>query len=612
MSIKKILLVLFFLFSFFPSYVFASTEFETDYRVTMEADKNGIMHVSQNISLSNKLSNIYATAYSLTLEKNQIQNISAFDNKGPIKVETVEENNQTKINLVFNDQVVGMGKTLDFTLNYTSPDMLTHSGQIWELIIPRLGSADQIDNYDLIIKIPNYFGEPAYFSPNYSSNSQENDFQIFRFGKNQLLNTGITAAFGEFQIYDFNLDYHLKNSENSKVKQQIAFPPDTNYQKVKYFAVDPKPADMNLDEDGNWLATYLLDSKQTLDIKVQGQVKIFANPVYSFSHTSSDLANLLIEKDFWPVNDPQIQALSKNLTTPKKIFDFVTEKLTYDYSRARIGAKRMGALEILNNPDRAICMEFTDLFITLARAAGIPTRELNGYAYTDNPRLKPLSFAQDILHAWPEYWDKDKKLWIQVDPTWQNTSGGIDYFNKLDQSHFVFAIHGIDSRFPLPAGSYKSDSGETKDVNVVFGKPEEDKVYLPEIDFEIPTTIMSEIPNQGKIIIQNISSEAIYNLNYQIENENLFFTSVDFPKLDVILPLAKKEIKYSIKPKKSFFQGDEKITILLNGIPKEYNIRVKSLVLGYILPMLGGLIGIIAITIIAFKTRSLFLQKLKK
>lgn len=608
----KIFLVSLFLWFVFPSSVFASAEFETHYTVTMEADKNGLMRVVQNISLTNRLSNVYATAYTLAIEKNRISNISAFDSKGLVSVETIDEDNQTKINLSFNDQVVGIGKTLNFTLKYTSNDMFTHSGQIWELMIPRLGSAEQIDNYDLTLRIPLSFGKPAYFSPNYLSSDSEGELQIFRFGKNQLLNTGVTAAFGEFQIYNFDLSYHLVNKENNKVKQQIALPPDTNYQKVKYFAIEPAPLEMNLDEDGNWLGTYILEGKQNLDIAVNGQVKIFATPVYSFSRSGADLANLMTEKDFWPVNDPQIQSLSRKLKTPKEIFDFVTEKLTYDYSRARIGAKRLGALEILNNPDRAICMEFTDLFVTLARAAGIPARELNGFAYTDNPRLRPLSFAQDVLHAWPEYWDKDRKIWIQVDPTWQNTSGGVDYFTKLDQSHFVFAIHGLDSRYPLPAGAYKSSKDESKSVQVAFGKPVEDKIYLPQIAFQFPQQIFSEIPTKGVIVIENVSSEAFYDLNYRLESENLQFLPESLPKLDILLPFAKKEIKYALKPKKTFFQGEEKVTIVLNGVSKEYNVNVKSLVLGYLLPFIGGLIGTITLAVIALKARSLYLQKRAK
>jgi len=54
-------------------------------------------------------------------------------------------------------------------------------------------------------------------------------------------------------------------------------------------------------------------------------------------------------------------------------------------------------------------MEFTDLFIALSRAAGIPAREINGFAYTDDIRLRPLDLVTDMLHAWPEYYDEEKE-----------------------------------------------------------------------------------------------------------------------------------------------------------------------------------------------------------
>ena len=59
-------------------------------------------------------------------------------------------------------------------------------------------------------------------------------------------------------------------------------------------------------------------------------------------------------------------------------------------------------------------MEFTDLFVAIARAAGIPARESVGYAYTTNSRLRPLSLVTDVLHAWPEYYDADKKIWVHL------------------------------------------------------------------------------------------------------------------------------------------------------------------------------------------------------
>src|SRR5581483_5024862 len=90
-------------------------------------------------------------------------------------------------------------------------------------------------------------------------------------------------------------------------------------------------------------------------------------------------------------------------------------------------------------------------------------------AYTQNTTQRPLSLLKDILHAWPEYYDDKKMTWIMVDPTWGNTTGGVDYFNLLDFDHFVFTIDGQSSVNPLPAGAYKnSEQKNKKDVSVTF------------------------------------------------------------------------------------------------------------------------------------------------
>ena len=168
--------------------------------------------------------------------------------------------------------------------------------------------------------------------------------------------------------------------------------------------------------------------------------------------------------------------MALELKTPEAIYDYVVKTLKYDYSRVRANVERLGALAALKSPNTAICMKFTDLFIALARASGIPAREINGYAYTENPQIQPLSLVADVLHAWPEYYDKEEKVWIPIDPTWGSTTGGVDFFNKLDLRHFTFVIHGKDSVKPYAAGSYKLGTNPQKDVFVSFGS-------LPEVRF---------------------------------------------------------------------------------------------------------------------------------
>ncbi|MDZ4782873.1 MAG: transglutaminase-like domain-containing protein [Planctomycetia bacterium] len=70
------------------------------------------------------------------------------------------------------------------------------------------------------------------------------------------------------------------------------------------------------------------------------------------------------------------------------------------------------------------CTEYALLFTALARAAGVPARQIGGVVYTDDP--KPL-FA---WHAWAEI--HDGHGWVSVDPMWQQV--------RIDPTHIQFSI----------------------------------------------------------------------------------------------------------------------------------------------------------------------------
>jgi transglutaminase-like putative cysteine protease len=594
---------------FITSSANASTEFETSYDVLMEAYSTGKMHVQQKISLKNNLSNLYASSYTLKIDKGAIENITASDSQGTAKTAVSTENDETTITVNFNDQIVGLNKTLNFTLSYETSDLIRKSGQVWELTIPRLSNPESIDSYNLTVKVPVNFGNPAYISPPALSQKTDIDSQTFIFSKNQVAASGIIAAFGEFQIYDFSLKFNLENPNNEKYFQVIALPPDTAYQKIKYYLINPEPLSLEADKDGNWLAKYELKAREKLTINASGQVKIFANPVFELPSLSEDKQYLLKPAKYWETNDPDIQKVAQTLKTARDVHEYVVKTLQYDYSRARVGAQRMGAAGILKDPERAICMEYTDLFVTLARAIGIPARELNGYAYTDNPHLKPLSVAQDVLHAWPEYFDQEKNTWIQVDPTWENTTGGVNYFDKLDQDHFVFVIHGENSAWPIPAGAYKNVDNPDKNLQINFGRPQEEKYILPDIEFVIPEKITSEKSSSGQILIKNSGYEALYDLNISITGVNLNIARDQNQSFKTVLPFSSLAIPIQISSFKQFYQGKGQIKILLNNREQAYNVTIVSIILAYIMPLFGGLLAATTLFIIARKIWRLYLQR---
>ncbi|MBI2404889.1 transglutaminase domain-containing protein, partial [Candidatus Gottesmanbacteria bacterium] len=186
---------------------------------------------------------------------------------------------------------------------------------------------------------------------------------------------------------------------------------------------------------------------------------------------------------------------------------------------------RKGAIAALVSPQNSICMEFTDLFVALARAAGIPAREVVGYAYTTNAKLRPLSLIADVLHAWPEYYDRERGIWVSVDPTWANTTRGVDYFTKLDFNHIAFAIHGAKSDAPYPAGFYKRSGTNSKDVVVSFADIAPELPPSPRLTatFTLPKVLPAGLTSKGTLIIENPSGVAANNVNVAVSSPSLSF-----------------------------------------------------------------------------------------
>jgi transglutaminase-like putative cysteine protease len=599
---KRLFLKLFFLFLFFSLFFLktplqASDEFFIETKITYRASFDAKMKVNHEVSLTNKLSNVYAQEYSFTIEGASPTNLYAWDELGSIDYQAFVQPDETKISLPFNQEVVGKDKTLHFGLSYNKDDLLKKTGDVWEVTIPKFVNSEKDENLNVILEVPKEFGHLAFISPTPISQEIKDDLQTFLFNRDQVSKSGVIAAFGEYQTFVFEINYHLQNSENKRVKTEVALPPDTNYQKMYYDEIEPQPENVVLDKNGNWLAQYILNPKQNLEIKAQGLAKVFAKPYRQFA-PPADLKIFLQPTNYWPTENNLIKEKAKNLKNVEEIYQFVVNSLTYDYSRVREGAERLGALKALEEPDRATCMEFTDLFVTLARAANIPAREVNGYAYTTNPQLRPLSLVQDVLHSWPEYWDEKAGVWVQVDPTWQNTTGGVDYFHKLDLGHFSFVIHGEEDDYPYPAGAYKTSQKSGKDIIVNFGQfhenePEE-KIDLL---FEMPELIASELKTKGDIKVLNDSAMALYDTQFKSKSEevNLVF---DEENVAVLPPFSYQKIPFILTCPHLFKTGSAKIIIEINDQIFEKIIRVESL-------LLSGLIVVIAT--ISFSLIALYL-----
>ena len=578
----------------------AEGEFVTSYNVVYEVLENGETQVTQNIALTNKTKDFYASEYTLIIGSPRVKDIAATDPNGALKTTVDTREDSTQIHVVFNSPVVGLDKTLNWVLKYKTLDTAVKSGQVWEVNIPRLSPQAEIEAYNVTLKVPVSFGPLMYISPQPREQENKETLTQFTFSKEQIEIGGASAAFGEYQLFSFDLKYHLQNPKTLSGIATIALPPDIlARQEIIFESLEPVPQKIYIDDDGNYLADYKLSGGQTMEVEFKGLARIFNQPINpseggSFAKIPTPLIeNYTKQQPFWEVDHPEIQNQAKTIVDRRKtvaenawaIYDFVSQRLTYNKEAGANYADRSGAVQALNEPQDVVCIGFTDLFVALARAAGIPARELDGYAYTSDNVLKPLSIefrGSDVLHAWPEFYDPHFG-WVAIDPTWGSTTNGLDYFSKLDTNHFVFAIKGLSSEEPLPAGAYKLDSETDGDVQVGFADPStiqpSDHVAISlEAEFDIGSTNIAGLPLTGKVRIKNTGQRTAFAVRASLESQSKGLTLVTAvgkeSGLGDILPGQEKEFRVSLHAPRFNVRADDVVRLTLTY--KNFDDEVQS------------------------------------
>ena len=603
--LAKVFLVFFLTFCLFVKPIFAENEFLVDSKVEYSVTESGKTLVTHEVNLENAFSTLYATSYTLSLENIDAQNITArYENGAALQVDTQKDGDKTNIKITFPDAVVGKGKVRHFFVAYENSSFAVRTGEVWEVSIPKLSNESSFRSYEAILKVPTSLGFEAYISPKPVSSEEQSDARVYTFAKEDLTKTGVSAGFGQFQVFNFTLNYHLENPLARRAETEIAIPPDTAFQKVYIRSLNPEPTSVRIDEDGNWLAIYSLDARERVDVVASGEVQIFSSFRSFPKPTQEILTKNLKESPVWQTQDPEIKALAAQLKTPRAIYDYVATHLTYDYSRVRPNVERLGAKGALSTPSTAICMEFTDLFIAIARSAGIPAREINGYAYTENPEIQPLGLVADVLHSWPEYWDSERGAWIPIDPTWASTTGGVNFFDKLDLRHFTFVIHGESEVKPYAPGSYKLGANPQKDVFVSFGKLSQETSTYPEIS----ASLKHGLPFMSSTLtvkVKNPGPSALYSLYPTVHfDQHEYFKDFD----EVLPPFGTFETK--VKVPYSFLGKDTPgvIRVVVDGSQVEIPANKNRVILTSLLSTFIVFIIIILAIIIRMKWTKVLLR----
>ena len=577
------------------------TAYQVDYHLSQQADSLN-SKVDFSIAITNLRSDVYVNKFSISFPKAfAISDLTSYDDNGPVAPIVSQEGDKSTVTLIFNDPKVGKGSVNNFYLTFDQSNLFKINGNTWEVILPVIENKDN-STYKVNVYLPE--GTTKKIS---IAKPKPDLIEGNKIVWNNPTTRTIYAVFGNSQLYDVNLTYHLKNPSLAPSMMEVAFPPDTLYQKIYVNSLSQPPTRVYLDDDGNYMGVYYLNPLETKVIKSDFTIQVFPQPrqeVVSWSNHlfEKDKSYLLRQQPYWTIT-----SLNKiaNLNTVSDIYSYEVANLSYDYARLNSDNTRLGAELVLEKPNLAVCTEFTDLFVAASREKGIYAREIEGYGYSSDQSLRPISLSSDILHAWPEYYDTGEKIWKPVDPTWQNTSG-IDYFSSFDLNHITFVIHGEKSNYPLPAGMYKT--GNTKDVQVTAESQlpaEKDNLKIDGLD--IVKNIDDVTEYHGNLTIENQGNVYLWNTTLTFAGNNIKLN----PPASTILTLppgGKKVVNFTYRAAHENSRETATLVIALNGQKYgDYQLSIFPHLFSWIIKAVSALLIAVLVVLISTKVRKKFL-----
>lgn len=549
--------------------------------------------VTINYTLTNLSSAFFASQYAVQLNSGtDMKNLKAFDSGGALVIESKTDGNKPQEVVTFKSPVAGVGKVQKWTVSYESSNLIKKNSSLIQVMLPPPAVDEFTTDYSVVLKIPETIARPVSVSPP-AGKTQAGQLT---WTKSDLKNSGIYSVFSTqkkvtpFVSYDFKINYSITNPKLVPVNVEVPLPPDTSYQKVFLQEINPRPLDVRVDNDGNWLAKYYLGSNAKVEITAKGQVALFQKPTVTTFTPKPDLKKLVRPDQFWEVDNTGIMAEAKKYESVKEIYQGVLDNLKDRDVEKSPDARRSGAQYTLLVGKSASGQDYTDLFIALSRAQNVPAREVIG--------IIPSSLTRSLqLQSWAEYYQSESGSWRMIDPSLEAATKGLNYFSDWDLNHFALLIRGESSVKPFfPNFSVK----DSFNVSVTPSESELDIFSQPKVDIhpDIPKSATAGFPISGKLFIEN-SGPTAHNSEIIQLSSNDFSILTPTLETDILPPFASRVLDLKIQSSNWLNSTNGKISLEASDIVRDFPITVNPIYRSGFIQVLALLIilGIISIAI---------------
>ncbi len=466
-----------------PAYAQAGGDFEinTDYTISYEPG-NDFVQIKETLSLKVLNSRYYIpsqeertfilTDFSLQRDPNEREfkkaSLTVTDRSNiPLKTELKDVDSGIELT-VKNNREVSYGTEERIIITYNTHELIDRNGNIINLYIPGLPEDTEFQktedkfglktnyNFTTSLNVPNTAPTESFTYPQGKIKvSERNDRKIFTIDARDRLGQTAWIQLGNIQYYYFKIIQPTAKTDNiipeevskytsllSTNVYKIPLPKEdteTN-QKVFFRSLSPAPSKIEVDPEGNFLATFEVPANKESEIIIEGYITIDSSksikaiPDFNFTEyyaqveADPTLKKYTLPDEYWETNSQLVRTTAQDILLEAgsltdlidKNYNFVIDRLNYSYEKVNGNNVRLGALATLEGGP-AVCMEYSDTLIALFRSQGIPARAAIGYGNdptgAENRIGSTSALAQNIGHQWLQIWVPDYG-WLSIDPTW--------------------------------------------------------------------------------------------------------------------------------------------------------------------------------------------------
>jgi len=304
--LKKILLLislLFLLFSFSKTTTFAE---ENTFKVSSyftHTIKESTIDTNVVIQLNTDVTRVLSI-YTATIQAKNITPKCYINGTEEIECNKYNRLSVTDIQIDFQNRVISPESTLELVLTYSMPYENNISYNIPSKVL-------DAETKEVVIKYPSNKGEFSWASESITSKSNNGEEYIATF-KNPK-EPEISIFFTDGIQYKFTVNKVFTNPNDQIQTFELVLPMDSENQVIIWEDISPLPTYSTIDDDGNYIFSYLVEAKQTVDCNIIGYIQKIGNV-----KTEEEIKSFLTkEGGYWEILDR---------SEIKRFIDFMKDK----------------------------------------------------------------------------------------------------------------------------------------------------------------------------------------------------------------------------------------------------------------------------------------------